>query len=158
MNDQPKIEQFAIGSLVLAASREAAIRAEVLRVGDAVRLLEKPGSFGEAKVHTGVIVGFEPFKDMPTVQIAYIEHSYSKAELKLLAYTEGNEKYDVVAAPKDFLLEVERDRVLEYFDAETRKLQGEIDTLRRKRAYFEQHFGKLFAEIEGPSTAKVTAK
>lgn len=155
MNDQSKIEQFAIGSLMIAASRDAAIRSEVLKVGDAVRLLEKGGQYSEAKVHTGVIVGFEPFKDMPTVQIAYIEHSYAKAELKLIAYADGNDKFDVVAAPKDFLLEVERDRVLEFFDSETRKLQGDIDTLRRKRAYFEQHFGKLFAEIEGPSTAVV---
>lgn len=146
MNAVENISQFVVGAITVAASREAAIRAEVLKVGDPVRVLVK-ASYGDPKVHTGVIVGFEPFKESPTVIVAYIESEWNKAELKILAYGPKTEGVEILAAPEGVNIMIERSRVLEYFDAEEKKKLAEIDELKAKRSYFEKYFGHLVAEV-----------
>lgn len=147
MNDIEQIQQFAVGAVTIAANRNQAIRAEVLKVGDPVRVLIKPG-YGSPEVHTGVIVGFEPFKERPTIIIAYIEVSYNKAEMKML-YFNGNDKQDaeILAAPEDINIDIERSRVLDWFDSEERKKLAEVDEIRAKRQYFERYFGSLVSQI-----------
>lgn len=147
MNDIEQIQQFAVGAVTIAASRNQAIRAEVLKVGDPVRVLIKP-SYGTPEVHTGVIVGFEPFKERPTIIIAYIEQAYNKAEMKML-YFNGNEKQDaeILAAPQDINIDVERSRVLDWFNAEEQKKLAEVDEIRLKRQYFNRYFGSLVSQI-----------
>jgi hypothetical protein len=146
MNSIEDITQFVVGAVTIAASRQAAIRAEILKVGDPVRVLTKP-SYGDPKVSTGVIVGFEPFKEQPTVVVAYIESEYGKAELKILAYSEKTKDVEILAAPEGINMMVERARVLEYFDQEERKKLAELAELKAKRAYFERYFGHLVSEV-----------
>lgn len=148
MNDIATIQEFAVGAVTIAANRAQAVRAEVLKVGDPVRVLIKPG-YGSPEVHTGVIVGFEPFKERPTIIVAYIEKNYNKAEMKML-YFNGNEKQDaeILAAPQDINIDIERSRVLDWFDSEQRKKEAEIDEIKAKREYFERYFGGLFDEIK----------
>ena len=140
------ISQFSVGALTIAASREAAVRAEILKVGDPVRVLTKP-SYGDPKVHTGVIVGFEPFKEQPTVIIAYIEDGFASSELKTVAYSEKTKDIEILAAMPGVSFSVERSKVLDYFDQEQRKLEAKQDELKAKRVYFERYFGHLMKEV-----------
>jgi hypothetical protein len=150
MADVDAISQFVVGAVTVAASREAAIRAEVLKVGDPVRVLVK-ASYGDPKVHTGVIVGFEPFKELPTVIVAYIENEWNKSELKILAYSDKTKDIELIAAPPNVNIDIERSRVLDYFNTEERKKLAEIDELKAKRAYFDRYFGKFFSELPPPA-------
>jgi hypothetical protein len=154
MNEVEKLAQFAVGAITIAASREAAVRAEVLKVGDPVRVLTKP-SYGEATVSTGVIVGFEPFKEQPTAIIAYIESGWGKAELKIVAYGPKTEGVEIIAAPEAVNIGIERSRVLDYFNTEERKKLAELDELKAKHDYFERYFGKFFDQIEPPTTPEL---
>lgn len=147
MNEQA-LAQVVVGAVSLAVSREAQIRAEVLKVGDPVRVLIKPEYSNDAKVHTGVIVGFEPFEEHPAVIIAYIEESYGKAEMKTLYYTKATKGVEVIGAAPGIGLATEREKVLEFFDSEQKKKTLELETLAAQRAYFEKYFGQLFAQIE----------
>jgi hypothetical protein len=154
MADADVISQFVVGAVTVAASREAAIRAEVLKIGDPVRVLVK-ASYGDPKVHTGVIVGFEPFKELPTVIVAYVETDWSKSELKILAYSDKTTDVELIAAPPNVNIDIERSRVLDYFNSEERKKLAELDELKAKRAYFDRYFGKFFAQIEPPETPEL---
>ena len=147
MNDIEQIQQFVVGAVTIAANRNQAIRAEILKVGDAVRVLIKP-SYGTPEVHTGVIVGFEPFKEWPTIIIAYIEHSYNKSEMKML-YFNGNEKQDaeILSAPQDINIDIERSRVIDWFNTEEQKKLAEVDEIRAKRQYFNRYFGNLVSQV-----------
>lgn len=145
MNEISKIEQFAVGAITIAAGRDAAIRAEVLKVGDAVRVLVKP-SYGEPAVHTGVIVGFEPFKELPTVIIAYVEVGYGKAEMKMLYFNEKSKDTEILPAAPDCMIDIERSRVLDFFDNEETKALAAVDELRAKRSYFEKYFGTIIPQ------------
>lgn len=147
MNNLEQVQQFAVGAVTIAATRNETIRAEVLKVGDAVRVLINP-SYGDMKVHTGVIVGFEPFASKPTIIVAYIEAEYSKAEMKML-YFGGDEtkNAEILAAPEGYQIEVERQRVLDWFDSEQRKAEAQIDEIKAKRAYFIRYFGSVMSEV-----------
>ncbi len=137
-----KLAQVMVGGVALAVSRDAQIRAEVLKVGDAVRILKK------GEVHTGVLVGFEPFKTKPAMIVCYIENEYGTHKLKLLTYTEDTQDCEVIAAQSGLSLTVERAKVLDWFNAERRKKHAELDELDAKQRYFERYFGQLFAQIE----------
>lgn len=146
MNDIANIQQFAIGAVTIAAGRDAAIRAEVLKVGDPVRVFVKP-SYGEAAVHTGVIVGFEPFKEMPTIIIAYVEVSYNKAEMKMLYFNEKSTGTEILPAVADCNIDIEHSRVLDFFDSEETKALATVDEIRAKRRYFEKYFGSVIPKV-----------
>lgn len=148
MNDIETIQQFAVGAVTIAANRAVAVRAEVLKVGDTVRVLIKP-SYGNPEVHTGVIVGFEPFKERPTIIVAYLEVGYNKAEMKMLYYN-GNDKQEaeILAAPDGLNIEIERSRILDWFDSEEQKKLVEVDEIRAKRRYFNKYFGGVLTQIE----------
>ena len=64
--------------------------------------------------------------------------------MKML-YFNGNEKQDaeILAAPEDINIDIERSRVLDWFDSEERKKLAEADEIRAKRQYFERYFGSL---------------
>lgn len=145
MNDLDNIAQFTIGAVTIAADRNRAVRAEVMKVGDTVRVLEKP-SYGDPKVHTGVIVGFEPFKDLPTIIVAYVETNWSAAEMKMLYFNDKNDKFELLAAPDNVNIDVERGRVLDWFASEEQKKLREIDELNTKRQYFERYFGSVMLQ------------
>lgn len=146
MNELSNISQFSVGAVTIAANREAAIRAEILQVGDAVRVLSKP-DYGESKVHTGVIVGFEPFNDLPTIIVAYIEVNYASAEMKMLFFNDKAKGFEILAAAPDSNIEIERSRVIDWFTTEERKKLNELDELRAKRAYFEKYFGSVLSTL-----------
>lgn len=153
MNDIETIQQFAVGAVTIAANRSAAVRAEVLKVGDPVRILIKP-DYGEPEVHTGVIVGFEPFTERPTIIIAYLKVAYSSVEMKMLYYTGGDkqkEKAEILSAPEDINIDIERSRVLDWFNAEEAKKLAEIDDIRSKRRYFNRYFDNIMSAIPGGS-------
>lgn len=157
MADIDAISQFVVGAITVAASREAALRAEVLKVGDPVRVLAKSGYGSDRKVYTGVIVGFEPFKTQPTVIVAYIEAEYGTAALKILAYGPETKDVEIIAAPDGINIDVERSRVLDYFNSEERKKLAELDELKAKRDYFERYFGKFFDQIPTPPQPELEA-
>lgn len=69
---------------------QVAIRKEVLQIGDRVAILEK-NTFGDPKIHDGVIIGFEPFPDLPTVRVAFIEEEYESAKVRTIALNEKSE-------------------------------------------------------------------
>lgn len=147
MNEIANIQQFAVGAITLAASRDGAVRAEILKVGDTVRVMDKGNDYNGPQVHTGVIVGFEPFKDLPTIIVAYVEVTYGKAEMKMLYFNEKSSKFEVLAAAPDTNIEIERSRVLDWFDSEEKKALAAVDEVRAKRRYFEKYFGSVMSEV-----------
>lgn len=141
-----EITQFTVGAITIAASRDAAIRAELLKVGDTVRVLKKDNYSG-VKVSTGVIVGFEPFKTKPTIVVAYIESEYNNPELKMLYFNDASENVEILPAAPGHGIEIEQSKVLDHFDAEENKKMLEIEAIKAKRRYFKAYFGKVFAGI-----------
>jgi hypothetical protein len=123
--------------------RHAKVVHENIRVGSKVKILEK-GGYDGPKVHPGVVVGFEPFTDLPTIIVAYVHQNYSESSLKF-AYinSKSAEKWDMVPAVDDELPLVKAD-VLAYFEREAIKKETELHDIHAKRDFFLRHFNAYF--------------
>lgn len=132
MNEKTIIE---VNGVKLEVDMRYARRIEEIRIGDKVKVLKK--QYGESfAVVPGIIVGFEPFKQLPTIVVAYVESDWSKAEIKFLHYNSGVKDVEIVhAADEDF--HVDRDALIARLDdwyvyfvgSDIRQMLGEITRL-----------------------------
>ena len=111
-------------------------RVDTFKVGDPVKVLVKDYSSYTAKF--GVIIGFDNFKNRPTITVAYVDYS----ELKYLSIYQGSEhellaveSHDLVME-KTWILDRMKDRI-------TRKEQ-ELSEEKSKYENFIAMFGKYF--------------
>lgn len=122
-----------------------AVKIENFKVGDKVKVLKKQYSDSYAS-YAGLIIGFEPFKETPTIVIAYLESEYSKADIKFIYF---NDKLkDVEICPMEvFDMPIEKAQVIDKFNQEILKLEDEKEKLKAKRSYFINQFGKYFEDF-----------
>ena len=100
-----------INGIKLEIDLRTAKRVEEFKIGDAVKLLVKEYS-NDFKSHNGVIVGFDDFKDHPTIIIAYMIESYGYgAEIKF-AYINAQSKTYEIATANPFEVSISKDLVL----------------------------------------------
>lgn len=132
-----------INGIKMEVDMRYATRVDTLVVGSKVKLLVK-NAYGKPEVFCGVVVGFEAFKDLPTIIVCYLEVSYSEAKLQF-AYINADsaEKYDMVISVDDEL-PIAKNDVLQKMDKEISKKEEEIDDIKRKRDFFLTHFNKYF--------------
>lgn len=123
--------------------RHAKIVHENIRVGSKVKVLEK-STYTGATVYAGVVVGFEPFTDLPTIIVAYMKEGYTDAGLHF-AYINAKsaEKWDMVPSMDDELPLVKGD-VLARFDRDADKKRAELADIEAKRDFFLRHFNRYF--------------
>lgn len=116
---------------------------ENYKVGDQIKVLIKLDYSTKYKTYPGVIVGFDDFKNLPGIQIAYLEADFSTAEVKFLTFngaTEGIEIAPLNSLDKYF----SKAQALEKLDKQITAKQLEIEELEQKRKYFESTFHKYF--------------
>lgn len=137
-----------INGIKMEVDLRHATRVDTLAVGSKVKLLQKAASYSSTEVYPGVVVGFEPFKDLPTIIVCYLKASYGDASLEF-AYinSETTEKYDIVVSV-DEELPIEKSDVLSKMDKEITKKKTEIENIELKRRYFLEHFNKYFEPSE----------
>jgi hypothetical protein len=124
--------------------RQARVVHQNIRVGTKVKVLAK-GPYDNA-VYPGVVIGFEPFKDLPTIIVAYIKTSYASAEL-MFAYinSKSSDKWDIVPSVDDEL-PIDRADVVAAFDRQIVQKENEIRDIQGKRDFFLKHFNEFFVE------------
>jgi hypothetical protein len=125
--------------------RHAKIVHENIRVGSKVKLLEK-STYGAPSVYPAVVVGFEPFTDLPTIIVCYVKTSYSDSGIHF-AYinAKSGEKWDMVPSVDDEL-PINKTDVLSFFDREADKKSAELREIEAKRDFFLRHFNRYFSE------------
>jgi hypothetical protein len=140
--------------------RHAKVVHENIRVGTKVKVLIKQGQYGskDSKVFPGVVVGFEPFRELPTIVVCYLEHDWSNATLQF-AYINAttSEKYDIIISYDDDL-PVNKASTLAKLDRDIEKKREEIREIELKREYFLLHFNRYFnatVPAEPPNTEQV---
>jgi len=114
---------------------------ENFRVGDNVKLLIK--QYDSYKDSAGVIVGFDNFKERPTIIIAYLDVSYSEASIKFAYFNKDTKDIEMVQA-NDNDLPFKKSRVLELLDKDILKKEKELEEAKHKKDHFLAWFGKYF--------------
>lgn len=136
-----------INGVKLEVDMRYARRIDTLQVGSKVKLLCK-SSYGTPSVHPGVVVGFEPFKDLPTIIVAYLIVNYSEAKLEIAYINSGSaDKFDIVHSVDDEI-PIQKSEVLDLFERERLKHIQAIEELNRREQYFNRQFGVYFKNTE----------
>lgn len=136
-----------VNGVKLEVDMRYARRVDEIRIGDRVKVLKKQGYGDGFVVAPGIIVGFEPFKQLPTIVVAYIEHDWQKAEIKFLHYNAALKDTEIVhAADEDF--HVDRDALIARFDKQIAAKRAEVETIEEQRRYFETNFRAFWTRVE----------
>jgi len=113
---------------------------ENITIGSRVKILDK--EYSEPKVHHGVVVAFDNFKDRPTITVLAVKMTYGGAELQFYYIHEGS-KTEMVPAT-DWLPDVDKARVIDRMDREVIKKQQEIEDIEAKKKFFLESYGAIF--------------
>ena len=136
--------QIEINGVKMEVDTRYAKRIENLTIGSRVKVLVK--SYSDYKVYAGVIVGFDPFKELPTISVAYIDTSYGSKGLSFVAYNSQSKDVEIVADIDFNALEVNKADIVRQFDNEIQKKQLEIQEMMEKKQFFIDKFGIYFNE------------
>lgn len=140
-----------VNGVKLEVDLRNAKRIDTLRIGDRVKCLVK--QYSDMKTCPGVVVGFEPFKSLPSIVVAYLDNGYNSGTLKFQTFNSATKDFEIIADIDNNALEVDRASILQTFDRETRELQEKIRQLEEKRDFFLANFGKYFTPSVIPETA-----
>lgn len=123
------------------------------KVGDVVKLLKKEYD-DSYKVHTGIIVGFEPFQNLPTIIVAYLKSSFSSSEIEF-EYINSQTKGDVELSPaqNDKALLLDKEKIVKRMDRDVATKREEIEELEWRKQYFLENFGAAFEPKADEKTA-----
>lgn len=143
-----------VNGVKLEVDLRTAKRVDELRVGDRVKVLIK--GYSEYKVHAGTIVGFEPFQNLPTVIVAYLEHDWASVGVKFLYFNAQTKETEIVKAIDDDQLDINKADILQRFDKEIAKKHEEAEDLERRRKFFVDNFKAYWPEmqrVEAPASS-----
>lgn len=130
-------------------------RIEHIAVGSRVKVLRKKYSDSYEVLH-GVVIGFEPFKELPTIIVAVANVDYSEAKVEFVYYNAKSEGVEIVVACDDDLAALDKGDFIAKCDKEIAKKQNEIAELENRKAFFLAKFNCYWQELES-AVADATA-
>ena len=140
-----------IEGVKIEVDMRTARRVEEMRIGTKVKVLVTT-SYGGPQVHSGVIVGFEPFEKLPTIVVAYLVTDFSKTELKFLHYNAKSKEGHELVAAADGVLDLDKEMVMSQFEREIATHEVAIEAVKERRAYFERHFQQYWEVVAKPES------
>lgn len=139
--------QVEIHGVKLELDLRTARRIETLQVGTRVKVLKK--EYGDNfKVLHGVVVGFEPFKELPTIIVAVCELDYSEAKIGFVYYNSKTKDVEIVATSENDIVALDKGDFISKIDGQIAKKQLEITELENRKQYFLDKFQQYWVPIE----------
>lgn len=149
MNTEKQTTIIEINGIKMEVDLRHAVRIDHLKVGDRVKCLVK--GYSAFETYAGIIVGFEPFKALPSIVVAYLDTGYASGTLKFKTFNAETKDFEIVSDLDNNALEVDKTHILATFDREIATKVREREDIEAKRAFFLAHFGRYF------ESANVTA-
>ncbi len=145
MNENTTV--IEINGVKLEVDLRTAKRIDTLQVGTRVKVLKK--QYGNSfKVLFGIIIGFDPFKELPTIVIATADVSYGDSKIEFLYYNAESKDVEVVVATDDDALALDKEAFLKWTEQQINRKQAEIKDLEDKRDYFLGKFSTYWTPAE----------
>lgn len=120
-------------------------RVDTFKVGDKVKVLRKVASYSEDwESCPGVIVGFDAYRDSPTIIIAFV----SSNAVKLLHINSKTKDVEIVMANENDFEALEKANVIDYMNREIQNAELKVEELKQRKDYFLKFFGQY---IEHPT-------
>lgn len=131
-----------INGIRVEVDLRTAKRVDTFRVGTPVKVLRK--TYGDQyETYPGIISGFDEFKNLPTITVAYIDNG----ALRFAALNEKSKDMEIVAADRD-TLHMEKADVLRLMDRQLAEAEMKVADLKQRREYFLACFGAYFQNAQ----------
>lgn len=122
---------------------------ENYKVGDPVKLLKKDYS-NNFKSHPAVIVGFDEFKNRPTIIVCFLNSGYNSTSIEFAYLNKDSADFEI-APMQDFERKVSFDTVARQYDKEIDNLTEAVNKKVKEKEWFVENykrfFGKMFSEF-----------
>ena len=131
-----------INGIKMEVDLRHAKKIENYKIGDNIKVLIK--GYGDSyTTYPGVIVGFDQFDQLPTINICYVQLEYSSAEVKFISINSKSKDIEIVHMAEHEKV-IDRSRALQILDDKVNKAKAEMDDLIRKRNYFIEKYNQHF--------------
>lgn len=140
-----------INGVKMEVDMRTATTVDSLKVGDPVKVLVK--SYSDYKSFAGVIIGFDEFKERPTIIVMYLKTDYSSCTLEYAYINKDSKDVEVIKA-RDPVVPFEKTAVNDRMDQEIEKKERELADLRYKKKYFNESFAHYFQGFEAEVTVE----
>ena len=112
------------------------------KIGSPVKVLVK--KYGDSYTScAGVIVGFDDFKDLPTINICYIDPSQYQSSPVMFACINAKSKDVEIAPADDIAMVIDKARVLDLLERDIVKKEEETRDVKNRRLLFLKYFGRF---------------
>ncbi len=135
---EPIMQEIEINGIKMQVDLRYATRIETIKVGTKVKVLTK--DYSGHKVQHGVVIGFEPFQELPTIIVAHVEIGYSATEIKFLYFNKASKDVEIVVAYNEDEYALDKENILKALDRDIAKKEREIEDIQSKRQYFLDKF------------------
>jgi hypothetical protein len=115
------------------------------KIGDSVKVLIKEYQ-NQFVAYPGVIVGFNNFKELPTIVVAYIKVDYSNVEMRFI-YLNKETKETEICPIVDEEIPFDVGHIIDLFDRKIAVKENEIADIQAHKQYFMDQFGKYFKDF-----------
>ena len=147
MKQETQTTTIEVNGVKLEVDLRTAKRIDVLKVGTRVKVLKK--EYGDRfNVMHGVIIGFEPFKELPTIIIAATKMEYGEAKIDFIYYNSKTSDTEIVVANDNDEAALDKTDFLEHINKEIRKKEAEIQELKHREQFFINKFACYWSEVE----------
>lgn len=135
-----------INGVKLEVDLRTARRIDAFKVGDRVKVLIK--EYSEHKPYHGVIIGFDAFKEMPTITVAYLKKDYNGSQICFTYINKNSKDVELIADVNDKTeLMYNRSDVIRQLDSAIEEANLKVKDLMNKKDLFLKTYSKHF-EIE----------
>jgi len=135
-----------INGVKMEVDLRQARRLDTIQVGTRVKVLTK--EYSNWKVNHGVVIGFEPFKNLPTIIIAFATITYQSAKIDFLYYNAESKDVEVVVASDDDIAAIDKNDFINQIDREIAKAEAQIQEFQDRKRYFLEKFRCYWDDVE----------
>jgi len=132
-----------INGVKIEVDLRTAKRVDSFSIGTPVKLLKQEYS-DSYSTYTGVIIGFDEFKNLPSITVAYVKAGYGDHGIEFVTINAKTEKMEI-APLQEHEYKFSFSDVVKKFDNEIEKKQTEIDQIKTKKEWFIANYKKFFS-------------
>jgi hypothetical protein len=114
---------------------------EQYKVGDNVKVLKK--EYNDYKSYLGVVIGFDDFKNHPTMIVAYLKADYSAASVEFVYFNSENKEVEICPL-NTWDIALKKSDIIRFIDRDIAKKEEELREINTRKEVFLTLFGKYF--------------
>ena len=148
--NESSIRIVEINGVKLEIDLREAKRVDSYKVGSPVRVLVKEYE-NSYKTCTGVIVGFDDFKSLPTIVVAYINNTYGGTPLQFASINAKTTGVEIAPADAEAIA-INKSEVMDLLERDLAQKEEALRDAKNKKVLFLKHFGRFISLAAGDNS------